>query len=466
MIFSSNIFLFGFFPVVFLFYYLMQGHRKGQNVFLCISSLLFYAWGEPVFVLVMLASIGINWWCALRIDKKRQTSAAKAALVTAIAVDLLLLFVFKYLSFVQKSWYVLTESTKESISIVLPIGISFFTFQSISYVVDVYRNKGAAQSSPLYVALYIAFFPQLIAGPIVRYETIAEQIQKRKESWSGIALGIRRFMTGLVKKVLMADHAGQIADMIFGTHEAGHVMPFYVFWLGALCYAMQIYLDFSGYSDMAIGLGQMFGFQFEENFNKPYHAGSITEFWRKWHISLSTWFRDYLYIPLGGNRVSKSRHVFNLFIVWLATGIWHGANWTFLCWGLYYFVLLMIEKYSPFMQKHVMKHWIGHVYTLFFVLLGWVLFRAQTLSLAWNYILNMFCVSAAGVSAELITAFTENWIYLLFAALYILLEGKLQRRPARPIWGRLKAVLLFAGFLLSIAEIFNSTYSPFIYFNF
>ena len=341
MLFSSSIFLFLFLPLVLLIYYLPLGRfRQGQNVFLLLASLGFYAWGEPWFVLVMMGSIVVNYGFGLWVDhNQRHNRSARMPVVLALVVNLGILFVFKYLTFTLG---ILNDLGAHFVipGIELPIGISFFTFQALSYVLDIQRGHGQVQRSPLKVGLYISFFPQLIAGPIVKYETVADQIDHRKENWEDFSSGCARFVVGLGKKVLLANQLALVADRAFQLGGTGQLTTGFA-WLGSLCYTLQIYYDFSGYSDMAIGLGKMFGFHFLENFNYPYISRSVTEFWRRWHISLSTWFRDYVYFPLGGSRVdSKGKHIRNLFVVWLLTGIWHGANWTFIVWGLFYFVLL------------------------------------------------------------------------------------------------------------------------------
>ena len=345
MLFSSSIFLFLFLPLVLLIYYLPLGRfRQGQNVFVLLASLGFYAWGEPWFVLVMMGSIVVNYGFGLWVDhNQRHNHSARMPVILALVVNLGILFVFKYLTFTLG---ILNDLGAHFVipGIELPIGISFFTFQALSYVLDIQRGHGQVQRSPLKVGLYISFFPQLIAGPIVKYETVADQIDHRKENWEDFSSGCARFVVGLGKKVLLANQLALVADRAFQLGGMGQLTTGFA-WLGSLCYTLQIYYDFSGYSDMAIGLGKMFGFHFLENFNYPYISRSVTEFWRRWHISLSTWFRDYVYFPLGGSRVnSKGKHIRNLFVVWLLTGIWHGANWTFIVWGLFYFVLLMLEK--------------------------------------------------------------------------------------------------------------------------
>ena len=396
MLFSSSVFLFLFLPVVLLVYYLpLRRWRQGQNVFLLLASLGFYAWGEPWFVLVMLGSILANYGFGRWGDAcKRAGRTCAPPLVTALAVNLGILFVFKYLTFTLG---ILNRLGAAFVipGIELPIGISFFTFQALSYVLDVHRDRGEVQRSPLKVGLYISFFPQLIAGPIVKYETVAQQIDHRKEIWADFSAGCSRFIVGLGKKVLLSNQLAVVADRAFGQ---GDGLSASFAWLGALCYTLQIYYDFSGYSDMAIGLGKMFGFHFLENFNYPYISRSITEFWRRWHISLSTWFRDYVYFPLGGSRVnSKAKHIRNLFVVWLLTGIWHGASWNFIAWGLYYFVLLTIEK--NFLLKYLKKGKVWpHIYTLFFVVLGWGIFTANQPGAPLGLLLQKLFVPQGGIS--------------------------------------------------------------------
>ena len=389
MLFSSSVFLFLFLPAVLLVYYLpLRRWREGQNVFLLLASLFFYAWGEPWFVLVMIASIlanyGFGLWVAHAQGRGR---SGRPAVVCAVVLNLGLLFVFKYLMFTLGILNRLGAAFVIPV-IELPIGISFFTFQALSYVLDVQRGRGQAQRSPLKVGLYVSLFPQLIAGPIVKYETVAEQIDGRRETWADFSAGCTRFIAGLGKKVLIANQLALVADWAFLLEGAGDLTAAFA-WLGSICYTFQIYYDFSGYSDMAIGLGKMFGFHFLENFNYPYISTSVTEFWRRWHISLSTWFRDYVYFPLGGSRVeSRSRHIRNLFVVWLLTGIWHGANWTFVAWGLFYFVLLVLEKYAGLGRGW--PGWCRWLFTFLMVNFAWVLFRADSLLAAAHYLQAMF----------------------------------------------------------------------------
>ncbi len=473
MLFSSNSFLFVFLPgVVFVYYALLRWSRSLQNVFLLFASLFFYAWGEPKFVLVMILSITINWAAGVLVDssqKRGRPVAAKFFLFLSIVFNLIIIFIFKYLMFTLKNIAAATGADIRIPEIALPIGISFFTFQAISYVVDVYKGRGAAQRNILNVGLYISFFPQLIAGPIVRYETIAEQIHYRRETLDDFCEGVRRFMIGFCKKILLANNLAIVADMAFDISAEGS-LSVCMAWLGALAYTLQIFYDFSGYSDMAIGLGKMFGFHFLENFNFPYISKSATEFWRRWHISLGTWFRDYVYIPLGGSRVSTGRHIFNLFVVWLCTGIWHGANWTFILWGLMYFVLLVFEKYSGFNKADgTAVNVVKHVYVLLFIVLGWILFRADDLHAAIVYYRDCFGISGNPLVDD---SFLE---YIRQYAAY-LIAGSVLATPVLPkirekigthvITDILFSAALFALFIAAISFLVKGSYNPFIYFNF
>jgi alginate O-acetyltransferase complex protein AlgI len=351
--------------------------------------------------------------------------------------------------------------------VALPIGISFFTFQAMSYVIDVYRKKGKVQYNPLQVGLYVSLFPQLIAGPIVRYETVAEQIEHRVENFKDFSAGITRFCIGLGKKVLIANNMAVVADAAFdliinNEFQASVGMA----WLGAIAYTLQIFFDFSGYSDMAIGLGQMFGFHFEENFNYPYISKTVTEFWRRWHISMQTWFRDYVYIPLGGSRVSKPRLIFNIFVVWLCTGIWHGANWTFIAWGLMYFVILTFERLTGLSKK---EYWWGHIYTMVLVIIGWVIFRSTGLGTAFLYIKAMFGIGAKGICDKAVWAYiAQNWIYFVFALIGCapLVPAIDRKLKDNKVWNMVYVVTVVAIMVVSVSFISNNAYNPFIYFNF
>lgn len=474
MLFSSTVFIYLFLPcVLFGYYVLFRRKRNLQNIFLLLASLFFYAWGEPKFVLIMIGSINGNWFLGLLVDKAKtldKLKFAKALIAVTCIFNLGILFIFKYFTFVGNTITNLLGISVSIPQIALPIGISFFTFQAMSYVIDVYRGKGVVQKNILNLGLYISFFPQLIAGPIVRYETIAEEINNRKETIDDFFDGFARFIVGLAKKVLLANNFALLADSVFNSCSSGDSLSVALSWLGAIAYTLQIFFDFSGYSDMAIGLGRMFGFHFLENFNFPYISKSISEFWRRWHISLGTWFRDYLYFPLGGSRVSKPRLIFNLFIVWTLTGVWHGANWTFLLWGFMYFVLISIEKLTGIDKKsgkvlNIFK-WL---YTILFVIIGWVIFRADSLSNAWMYIRMMFGMSGnAGIDAVFTSYFEQNIILLIIGILLCIpffrwVRKKIPNNIATDI---LHIVFLVGLFILSVCCLVSNSYNPFIYFNF
>ncbi len=470
MLFSSSVFLFFFLPAVIILYYgFFRGIRRAQNTCLLLASLSFYAWGEPWFVLVMVLSITANYafgrWAYRSRALGRPTGPAAW---TAVVCNIGLLFVFKYMVFTLKTINLLGAKLPIP-AISLPIGISFFTFQALSYVLDVARGSAGVQRSLPGLALYISFFPQLIAGPIVRYTTIARQLLHRKETWRDFSAGLCRFVTGLGKKVLLANQLALVADAAFGSPAAALSAP--MAWLGSVCYSLQIYYDFSGYSDMAIGLGSMFGFHFLENFNYPYAASSVTDFWRRWHISLSTWFRDYVYIPLGGSRTGgRRRTAVNLFVVWLLTGLWHGAEWTFPLWGMFYFALLALEKYAGLGRAWPALARRG--FTLFMVNLGWVLFRAESLSAAGAYMAAMFRFGGSDASAAAFAGcFQDNWSVLALALLFsVPLAERLiappEGRGARALQSVCYVTLIAGVFLTSVSFLVKGTYNPFIYFNF
>ena len=464
MVFSTNTFLFLFLPAVLIAYYIpfVRKRRKLSNFILTAASIFFYAWGEPVYVLLMLFSILMNWAFGLIVSKNSGTKKAKIAVALSAVINISILFVFKYLTFILKNFNLLFNKNIDTLEIALPIGISFFTFQAMSYVIDVYRGRGSAQKNPLNVALYISFFPQLIAGPIVRYETVAEEIMNRRETFDDFSSGAYRFAVGLCKKVILANNLAAVADLAFANEKPSVVMA----WTGAIAYTLQIYFDFSGYSEMAIGLGRMFGFHFLENFNYPYISKSITDFWRRWHMSLGTWFRDYVYIPLGGSRVdTKARLVFNLFVTWALTGIWHGANWTFLAWGLLYFVLLTVEKLTKFHEK---IGGFGHIYTMLFVILGWVLFRADSISAAVSYMGAMFGLTSNGLCDDLIlTYLSYNKVYFIFGILACFpIQKLIKPKINEKLYNVLSAIVLAVLFVISISFMVKGSYNPFIYFNF
>lgn len=458
MVFSSTVFLFIFLPAVLIIYYnpLIKS-RSFKNVFLLIASLAFYAWGEPVFVLLMCLSVLVTYMIGNLICRNN----SKKWLAAGIIYHTVILFIFKYLTFFLSELGLLF-GFKSSVRLALPIGISFFTFQMMSYLFDIYYGKAEPQRNPLNVGLYVSLFPQLIAGPIVRYEQISLEITSRKESFEDLIEGMKRFIYGLGKKVLIANYIALIADNVFDYIEVRSVA---LVWLGAVAYTLQIYFDFSGYSDMAIGLGRMFGFHFLENFNYPYIAHSVTDFWRRWHISLSSWFRDYVYIPLGGNRVSRSRWIMNLLTVWLLTGIWHGANWTFLIWGLFYFVVLLFEKLSGTDKR---KSIISRLYTLFAVICAWVIFRSPDLSSGIRYLGNMFGVGASGIADATFFEYIGNtYIVLIIAVIGATpLVRAVFNKLGKVKMSWIEDVWLAAVFVLAILKTVNSTYNPFIYFNF
>lgn len=471
MVFSSLLFAFYFLPIVLLLYYLAQD--KYKNYILLVASLYFYSYGEPKFVFVMIASIICNYAFALLIDRYRKNSVAKCILILDIVFNIGILFVFKYLDFSISAVNRLFHLQYQTRGILLPIGISFFTFQALSYVIDVYRNTVKVQKNPFYVALYISFFPQLIAGPIVRYSTIESQIINRNCTIDSFADGVKRFMIGFCKKIILANNLALIAQDTFA-RDVTVTNPLYL-WLGSICFSLQIFYDFSGYSDMSIGLGKMFGFQFEENFNYPYIAKSITDFWRRWHISLSQWFRDYVYFPLGGSHVSVASHIFNLFIVWLLTGIWHGANYTFIVWGLGYFIILVIEKYciKPSSRKSIVFRLLWQVITLLFVNFNWVIFNANGLTYGIQYCLSMvgFYGNSPILDNDVLYSIHEYGVFILLGiVLSTPVLNKLNANPTVTRYNKIlwvcKPVLLGVAFIWAVSFLVLGAHNPFIYFNF
>ncbi len=469
MVFSSIIFIFAFLPITLIIYYVIG--NKVRNAFLLFASLVFYAFGEPVFVIVMMMSIIGNYILGLAIDAVREKglNTRRFVLFVATALNLALLFYYKYFDFFIENVNTVFGLSVPLSNIVLPIGISFFTFQSMSYLFDLYKNVVPLQKNPINLALYIALFPQLIAGPIVRYSTINDQIEKRNVSIDKFSGGVQRFIVGLGKKVIFSNQFAVIADLSFNIDTERSVA---LAWYGVLAYTIQIYFDFSGYSDMAIGLGKMFGFEFLENFNYPYISKSITEFWRRWHISLSSWFRDYLYIPLGGNR--KGNTYVNLLIVFFATGVWHGASWNFIVWGMWHGVFLIIERVLK--NKNIGFSLFGGIkwlYTLLVVMLGWVMFRAEDLSLAIAYMKDMFGLSGNMlVSPDVPAMINETFVLLILAVVFAVPSYQYAEKWIKNsivgarIYNIAKPLIYTAIIIISMSYVAKGGYNPFIYFNF
>lgn len=467
MVFSSLTFLFLFLPSVLAVYFLVP--RQGKNAVLLAFSLLFYAWGEPVYLGLLLFCVVLNYFCARLIEQHRGTAKQTLALIVSICGNLGLLLFFKYSDFLIDTLNRLFGASIPLLQLPLPIGISFYSFQAMSYTIDVSRGTARAQRNFLSFGCYISLFPQLIAGPIVRYPEIADQLEQRTHSFEQFGGGAKRFVTGLTKKVLLANNIGLLWRTVSETGTAQ--LTTLGAWLGILAFAFQIYFDFSGYSDMAIGLGAMFGFSFPENFDYPYLSRSVTEFWRRWHKSLGSWFRDYVYIPLGGNRSGLPVQLRNIAIVWLLTGIWHGASWNFLLWGLFYGLLLVLEKlvWRKYLEKAPAI--VGHAYTMFAVLLGWVLFAFDDLGKGLAF-LGVLFGGGAGLS-------NQRAIYLLLSNLPLLAVCmiaatplmktcccKLQARGGQAVWIATDCVWLLLLWGLSIAYLIGGSYNPFLYFRF
>lgn len=476
MLFSSLVFLFVFLPIVLILYFsICRNSMVAKNALLLLASLFFYAWGEPKFVIVMVVSIIVNYIAGMVVHSKKSTGDSKPWLILSIAFNLVILFIFKYLNFTISNIDRLFGEIIPQTSIVLPIGISFFTFQAMSYVIDVYRGTVDVQRNPFYLALYISFFPQLIAGPIVRYSTIEKQIRHRDVTFDDFSEGVRRFIIGLSKKIILANNFALIADQAFSSLNDGGISIAFA-WIGSIAYTLQIFCDFSAYSDMAIGLGRMFGFHFLENFDYPYISGSVSEFWRRWHISLGMWFRDYVYIPLGGSHVgNKILLVRNLFVVWFLTGIWHGANWTFIIWGVGYFVIITAEKLLdiPKRFKRKREKVAYGLFTFICVNTGWVFFRADSISQACNYIKAMTGACHNALLDDMaVRFFCENWAFFLVGILYSIRMFKFIRdksiscKLAEHVieWGSVAVYMIL--FVLSISYLVIGAYNPFIYFNF
>lgn len=466
MLFSSIFFIFVFLPITAGVYYLMPENRmKMRNIWLLILSLIFYSWGEPVYVFLMIFSAAFNYFMAILIDREKDYSRKpKAALTFTVVINLLILGFFKYWGFLVGTINSITGLGIREVELALPIGISFYTFQALSYIFDVYHGKVKVQTDPIKVALYLAFFPQLIAGPIVNYADIQKQFDKRTVNAKKFGEGAERFILGLGKKVILANNLGAMFTEICALGDDR--FSCLTAWVGIIGYTLQIYFDFSGYSDMAIGLARMFGFELKENFNYPYISKSITDFWRRWHISLGSWFRDYLYIPLGGNRCSRNRHIANIFIVWALTGLWHGASWNFVAWGVYYGLILILEKYVIGDKIAKMPAAIQHVYTLLIVIIGWTFFSITDTSEMFRYLGMM--VGVGGDIANTTTLyFIKSNALLLIASIAactpLPIEEFRKFEKEKPTIG---LIALMCIFIVSVAYLVFGSYNPFLYFRF
>lgn len=457
MVFSSLVFLFVFLPLVLFVYYLSP--RRMRNGILFAVSLVFYAWGEPIYIVLMIFSTFADYAFGLALSNSNRSDRFRKWIVFAsVVVNLSVLSFFKYADFVIETINGLAHTEIPLVELPLPIGISFYTFQSLSYIIDVYRKEAEAQRNWVDFGAYVSLFPQLVAGPIVKYHTIAEQLQHRRESIPLFAEGVRRFLIGLGKKVLLANNIGLLWDTI--SHSSMETMPLLTAWLGILAFALQIYFDFSGYSDMAIGLGLMFGFRFEENFRYPYTAESMTDFWRRWHISLGSWFRDYVYIPLGGNRHGLPKQLRNIAIVWLLTGLWHGASWNYVLWGAYFGLLLVLEKMFWLRALEKVPKWFRHVYALLAIAVGWVIFVFEDFGDMTHYFVRMFT--------------SQNGFYDDTTLYYVLTEGPLiiiAILASLPIMKNVTfkswhIVLYMMIYLMSIAYLVDASFNPFLYFRF
>lgn len=466
MVFSSTIFLCVYLPLVLLGYYICP--KKGKNLFLLIVSLIFYAWGEPKYVFLMIFSILVNYVFGLLMDKHRENKKRlKLMLAISVIIDLGLLSVFKYTDFIITNINSVFGAGFDLLNIALPIGISFYTFQAMSYTIDVYRDDVRVQRNLIDFGMYITMFPQLIAGPIVRYSDVQDQLAERNVTTADFSEGIMRFVVGLGKKVLLANQMGAVWTQIYAL---GGDISALMAWTGAAAYTFQIYFDFSGYSDMAIGLGRMFGFKFPENFRYPYESVSITDFWRRWHITLSTWFKEYLYIPLGGNRRGLARQALNLLIVWTLTGFWHGAGWNFVMWGLYYFAILFIEKLFLLKALDKLPRLFRHAYALLLIVIGWVIFASDDVSVMLPYLGSMFGANGALGGMDVYTLLTRAALMVICCVastelprrLFVTAAGKMNEKAAFTV----KSVLTLTLLALSVVFLIGDSYNPFLYFRF
>ena len=470
MIFSSIPFLFFFFPLFLILYYLAP--FKIKNIILLIFSLIFYAWGEPIYIGLMIFSSIVDYINGRMIEKYYDNKVKKRIfMIGSVIINISLLGFFKYSDFLIENINNIFKLSIPLLELGLPIGISFFTFQTMSYSIDVYRGEVKAERNFLSFMTYVSMFPQLVAGPIVRYETVSEELHKREITFEKFSSGFVRFLQGLFKKVLIANNVGYVWSLVSGDVSDISLMTA---WLGIIMFGFQIYFDFSGYSDMAIGMGKMLGFTYPENFNYPYISKSITEFWRRWHISLSSWFKDYVYIPLGGSKCGKILNIRNILIVWMLTGIWHGAAWNFVLWGLYFGVILLIEKFvlKKFLEK--LPNVLKHIYALFFIIVGWLIFAFDDVSLLGQYAIKMFA-NGTFIDAQFMQYFTDYFVYIVVATIlsmpiYPYLKEKFTQNSPSPMGKSFVQILIYLGyialFIVVISMLVSDTYNPFLYFRF
>ena len=465
MLFTSISFLYYFLPALIIIYFITP--KKYKNIILLIASLLFYFYGEPKYVFLMIAEIIIAYIGAILIDKYKNQS--KNILIITLFIHVLLLIIFKYTDFIIQTINDISNANIKLLNIALPIGISFYTFQIISYVIDVYNGKVKVQKNIINLATYVSLFPQLVAGPIVRYQTVEKELDDRVHSFNNFAYGIRRFSIGLAKKVLIANALGELCTKAFVLNETTVIF----YWIFGISYMLQLYFDFSAYSDMAIGLGRIFGFNFPENFNYPYISKSITEFWRRWHISLGTWFKDYVYIPLGGNRDGKYKQIRNILIVWLLTGIWHGANWTFLIWGLLFGIILIIEKIflNKFMEK--LPSFIKRIYVLFIVMILFIIFNAENMSVALTNIKGLFGMNGEIFVNDYTLHYLKSYLPLLIIAflgatpfIKTLIDKLRKNKYVNNIINILEPILIVIILVVVTSYLIDNSYNPFLYFRF
>ncbi len=464
MIFSSIPFLFFFFPIFLFLYYLVP--FKYKNLILLIFSLIFYAWGEPIYILLMIFSSIVDYINGRMIEKYNNNKVRKKIfLISSIIINLILLSFFKYADFLIQSINSIFNISIPLLKLGLPIGISFFTFQTMSYSIDVYRGEVKAEHNFLTFMTYVSMFPQLIAGPIVRYETVSEELKTRKINFTNFSNGLLRFMRGLFKKVIIANNVGYLWTIMSASNNISVLGS----WLGIVAFTLQIYFDFSGYSDMAIGMGKMLGFNYLENFNYPYISKSITEFWRRWHISLSSWFRDYVYIPLGGSRVKKSVNIRNIMIVWMLTGLWHGSSWNFVLWGIYYGILLVLEKFVLKKLLNKLPNILKHIYTLILIIIGWLIFAIPDINTLGEYIKAMFGLNGKIINSEFIYYLNNYFVILLIASIfstpiYPILEKKLNKNKF--IKFLIELIVYISFIIITISYLVSDNYNPFLYFRF